>query len=94
MQKKHPYLYFEFYEQGGKQSVLMDNWKAIKLDVRGNNPKPIELYNLSVDPSESQDMASDYPEIVAMMDSLMFISHTPLESMSLFDDGRESDMPF
>ena len=94
MQKKHPYLYFEFYEQGGKQSVLMDNWKAIKLDVRGNNPKPIELYNLSADPSESNDMASDYPEIVAMMDSLMFISHTPLESMSLFDDGRESDMPF
>ncbi len=93
-QKKHPYLYFEFYEQGGKQSVLVDNWKAIKLGVRSDNPKPMELYNLTEDPTESQDIARDYPGMVVIMDSLMNISHTPLESMSLFSADRESDMSF
>ncbi|MCG8649664.1 MAG: arylsulfatase, partial [Pirellulales bacterium] len=27
-QLKHPHLYWEFKEQGGKQAVLRDNWKA------------------------------------------------------------------
>ena len=29
-QEKHKYLYFEFYEEGGKQAVVADNWKYIK----------------------------------------------------------------
>jgi arylsulfatase A-like enzyme len=93
-QQKHPYLYFEFYEQGGKQSVLKDGWKAVKLDIRGGNPKPIELYYLPDDPGESINLAADHPEMVSLMDSLMGISHTPLESMSLFSEERDSHVPF
>ena len=93
-QEAHPYLYFEFYEQGGKQSVLKDNWKAVKLDVRTGNPKPMELYNLAQDPSEEHNIAAGHPEIVAMMDSLMGVSHTPLKGMSLFNEEVESDMAF
>jgi arylsulfatase A-like enzyme len=93
-QEKHPYLYFEFYEQGGKQSVLMDNWKAIRLDVRGNSPRPVELYNLAEDPSESLNVADLYPEIVDVMDSLMIISHTPLETISLFNEDQPGDVSF
>jgi arylsulfatase A-like enzyme len=93
-QEKHPYLYFEFYEQGGKQAILKDNWKGVKLEVRGGDPKPIELYNLADDPSETTDQSSEYPEIVAMFDSLMGISHKPLQGMSLFNEGKGGEVPF
>lgn len=93
-QENHPHLYFEFYEQGGKQSVLKGDWKAVKLNVRQGEPRAMELYNLKQDPSETRDIASEHPEIVVMMDSLMKASHRPLESMSLFRDDREGDMAF
>ena len=93
-QQKHPYLYFEFYEQGGKQSILKNQWKAVKLDVRRGYPKPIELYNLDTDPSETINLAPEFPEVVALMDSLMAVSHVPLEGISLFNEAMESDVPF
>jgi len=34
-QAKHDYLYWEFYEQGGKQAVRWGDWKGIRLDVAG-----------------------------------------------------------
>lgn len=93
-QETHPFLYFEFYEQGGKQSVLKDQWKGVKLDVRTSHPKPMELYNLAEDPSETNNIADQHPGMVALMDSLMEISHRPLPDMSLFTKDREGDMAF
>ena len=74
--------------------MLLDNWKGIKLDVRTGNPKPMELYNLAVDPSETTDLAFEHPEIVARIDSLMGASHVSLQGMSLFTEDVEGDMPF
>ena len=34
-EEQHDYLYWEFFELGGKQAILKDNWKAVKLKVRG-----------------------------------------------------------
>jgi arylsulfatase A len=61
-QKKHEYLYWEFHEQGGKQAVLMNNWKAIRRDVRNHPNGPLELYDLSKDPQESKNIAAAHPE--------------------------------
>ncbi|ETN94187.1 arylsulfatase [Zhouia amylolytica] len=75
-QKKHDHLYWEFYEGGGKQAVLKDEWKAIRLKVKKDRNAPIELYNLANDPSEEKNVADDYPDVVKMMDSIMTASHT------------------
>lgn len=67
VQKKHDYLYWEFYERGGKQAVRKENWKAIKQNVSKNSDAPIELYDLSKDHRELDNLADKYPEIVKEM---------------------------
>ena len=47
-QQQHEYLYWEFYEQGGKQAVRAGNWKAIRLNVGKKPNGPLELYNLGM----------------------------------------------
>ncbi len=46
-------------------------WKAIKQDqaVKGSDNRPWELYDLSRDPSELQDVASEFPEITERLAS-------------------------
>ena len=82
-QEKHPYLYWEFYEQGGKQAVRKGDWKGVRLDVRRGDPR-FELYDLSEDPSEEHNIADQHPEIVAEMLRIMEVSHSPIPEISLF----------
>ncbi len=70
-QKQHDYLYWEFYEQNGKQAVRKDNWKAIRLNVSENPGGPIILFDLEKDPYEENDVSSLNPDIVQEMDKLM-----------------------
>ena len=93
-QKEHEYLYWEFYEQGGKQAVIKDNYKAVRLDVRTGNPKPIELYNLNTDPGEQENIADQHPELVEQMKGYMEEAHEPLDFISLFKDETNADTPF
>lgn len=84
-QTKHDFLYWEFYEQGGKQGILFDdNWKCIKLHVNDNTKTKIELYNLAEDIEEQNDLASSNPELVAKALKLMTQEHT-LSSDFKFD---------
>ncbi|MEF8811555.1 MAG: arylsulfatase [Bacteroidales bacterium] len=82
-QKQHEYLYWEFYARGGKQAVRREKWKAIRLNTCTDNPKPIELYNLSIDPSEENNVANNHPEIVEEMKRIMKEAHDPLPEFSL-----------
>ncbi len=49
-------LYWEFYEQGFKQALRLDNWKLIC--IYGNAP---ELYDLSNDKGENNNLAQTNP---------------------------------
>lgn len=60
-QRQHKYLYFEFYEQGGRQSVRFGRWKAIREPMRTG---PVQLYDLSSDLGETKDVAAANPAIV------------------------------
>ena len=77
IQNKHPYLFWEFYEQGGKQAVRLDQWKGIRLNIKDHPDNPIELYNLSEDPEELNDISADHPDIVNKIELIMQEAHIP-----------------
>jgi arylsulfatase A-like enzyme len=74
-QKKREYLYWEFHERGGKQAVRMGKWKGIRLNVRKDPNSPIELYDLSKDIGEENNIALKHPEIVKEIELAMKESH-------------------
>ncbi len=74
-QPKHEYLYWEFYERGGKQAVRKGNWKGVRLQV-GKNPRgALEVYNLAVDLGETENVADAQPGIAAELAELMDQAH-------------------
>lgn len=82
-QVSHEFLYWEFYERGGKQAVRMNDWKGVRLDVLSNPKAPVELYNLSEDLGEESDVAANHPEVVASIEKIMQREHVPTEEFSL-----------
>lgn len=81
-QQKHDYLYWEYHGEAGKQAARMGKWKAVRRDIRDGN-RQIELYDLSIDLGESNDMASQHPEIVQKMDSIFNAAHVPSPEFKL-----------
>jgi arylsulfatase A-like enzyme len=79
IQKKHPYLFWEFYEQGGKQAVRLNQWKGIRLNIKNQPGKPIELYNLVEDPEELYDISTYHTDIVSEIELIMKEAHVPSE---------------
>ncbi|MDI1250588.1 MAG: arylsulfatase [Lacunisphaera sp.] len=73
--RKRANLYWEFYEGGFQQAVLLDErWKAI----RGRpGEEPFELYDLMNDPGERRNVARDHPGLVGRCVGLMDESHVP-----------------
>ncbi|MFT4645742.1 MAG: arylsulfatase A [Planctomycetota bacterium] len=67
-QEKHDYLYWEFHEKGGRQAVRKGNWKAVKYNVLEQPDASLELYDLSKDIKEENNIAKEYPEIVKEME--------------------------
>ena len=85
-QKSHDYLYWEFHEQGAKQAVRMDDWKGIKLNLKENPHAKMELYNLSEDPGEENNIAGEYPEIVNQIEKIMIEAREPSEMFAFPTD--------
>lgn len=77
-QKQHESLYFEFHEGGGKQAVIKDNWKLIRLNVNKKDQMSYELYDLKKDPSEVNNLASSetkkVKELMTIMDNTRSIN--------------------
>jgi arylsulfatase A-like enzyme len=82
-QRQHDYLYWEFYEQGGKQAVRQDAWKAVRLRALTPERDVIELYDLANDPAEERDVAAEHPEIVTRLTGLMREAHVDQEGFEL-----------
>ncbi len=73
-QKKHEYLYWEFYEQGSRQAVRFGEWKAVRKPMITG---PIEIYNIDADPKELTNLAADRPELVKKAAAIMKEAHVP-----------------
>ncbi len=66
------FFYWEFYERGYEQAVRWRNWKVIRLEPNS----PPELYDLSVDPGEANNVAAEHPEIVAKIEDYLKSART------------------
>lgn len=76
-QQPHEYLYWEFYEQGGKRAVRFGDWKAIQLNRNEDPQAPVALYHLPTDIGEQTNVASKHPELVARATAMFQDAHTP-----------------
>src|SRR4029079_5972807 len=66
LQRRHPFLYWEFDEKKAKQAVRLENWKFVRLtDGR------TELYDLQSDPAELHDVAAQNPVVIQSIDILL-----------------------
>lgn len=72
-QDKHDSLYFEIYEPYFQQSVRLRDWKGYRLGTKA----PLELYDLKTDPKEQHNIASEHPDIVKTLESILAAEHTP-----------------
>lgn len=80
-QPPHPYLYWDFSEQGGKRAVLKWPWKLIHLNTgaddsgRKNAAKgkslEVHLYHLEDDVAEEKNVAAAHSEIVTELEKAM-----------------------
>ena len=95
LQKQHDYLYWEFYERGGKQAVRFGEWKAVRMPMFSGQ---IQLFNLESDLGEAHDVAGQHPDLVRKAAEMMSDAHVanpnwvprgkPSEQQPVPGDGR------
>jgi arylsulfatase A-like enzyme len=83
-QKKHDLLYWEFNEkQGPIQAIRKDNWKLVV--KKGKSP---ELYNLSKDIGEKNNVAQSNPDILKELLHALENYRTPNEDFPMVKKNR------
>jgi len=76
-QRKHSHLYWAFHERGGRVAIRKGDWKLVKYNVDKDPNAKWELYDLSIDISESRNVASRHPELVRELAELAEQSEVP-----------------
>jgi arylsulfatase A-like enzyme len=82
-EQTHPYLYWQFNEKQYKEAVVQGNWKLVRLKPKGE-PEKLELYDLSKDIGETNDLSKAQPAKVKELYALAQQSKTKAE-LPLFD---------
>ena len=80
----HPgYVYIEYPEGAQQQCVIVGDIKGIRPrlreDAREGRPPTIEIYDLSTDPFETRDLATERPDLVELCESIMGREHVVSE---------------
>jgi arylsulfatase A-like enzyme len=73
-QRRHAYLYWQFWEQGTREAVRFGRWKAIREPLFDG---ALRLYDLRADLGEARDVAPQEPEIAARAAAYMDAAHAP-----------------
>lgn len=81
-QKEHDYLYWEFHEKGGRKALRKGNWKFVQYNFLNPDKTTKELYELSKDIGENNNVAEEHPEIVKELLELMNSARTESEVFS------------
>lgn len=84
-QSQHDYLYWEI---GGWTAIRQGQWRAVK----PKQSSKWELYDLAVDPSESNNLAAEKPAVLEKLEALAAKAHTPpVEGTFSRTDRHERD---
>lgn len=75
-QKQHSYLYWEFHENAGRQAIRKGDWKLVRYNVLNAKKITTELYNLSIDLGEENNVADEHPKKVQELLELMTHART------------------
>jgi arylsulfatase A len=90
-QTGHSYFYMEFAGYGGQVMVRTGEWKAVRRNLLKDPGARLELYDLSIDEGEQNDVGGEHPELSRRARVLMRESHRPSREFpipALDDDGR------
>jgi arylsulfatase A-like enzyme len=71
-QTPQDHFYWEFHENGFFQAARIGTWKGVR-----SNLGKIELYDLTTDIGESNNVAAAHPDIVTQMDDVMLYGRKP-----------------
>ena len=72
-QARHDCLYWEFYESGFSQAVLLEGrWKGVRLK---SPAAPIQIYDLAIDSGEATDVAIREPALARRIAAIMREAH-------------------
>lgn len=69
------FFYWEQTSSGFDQAVRWGKWKAVRL----GKERPLELYDLSNDPSETQNVAASNPEVIGKVEAYLKTARTESE---------------
>ncbi len=74
-QKEPEYLYWEFHERAFKQGVRFGEWKGVRNDLN----KPVEIYQVTQDLGEEDNLADQQPELVKRVEGWFESARTESE---------------
>jgi hypothetical protein len=73
MPETERYFYWEFHERDFDQAVRWQDWKGI----RAGMDAPLELYDLSKDAGEENDLSAEFPEIARQLSNYLDSARSP-----------------
>ena len=74
-QKQHEFMYFEYPENGGQLAVRIGNWKGVKTNVAKDPNGAWELYDMSTDMYEKNNVAYSHPDIIKQIELIAKREH-------------------
>lgn len=80
-------MYWEFPVRS-QQAVRMGRWKG----YREGTKSPLQLFDLTSDPAEKNNIAGKHPQIVQQMESIMAQSHTSSKFWPLDSGNKKGKM--
>jgi arylsulfatase A-like enzyme len=83
-QAPHEFLYFEIYEPRFAQAVRMGDWKGIRFGTA----TPLELYDLSKDIAEKNNLAAQNPDVVKKIEAIINAQHVDTKYWPTIDKPK------
>lgn len=79
------YLYWEFFEGGFKQAIRKGPWKFVRSSTKGAP----ELFDVTKDIGEQQNLAKEHPALVTELTELFNTARTPSEAFPAPFEGKK-----